>query len=170
MTFPRVKALLALLVFVSLPLAAAWARPADSQEADDAAIKKLFADFNDAFNNHDAHAAAMQFTDDADFINVQAITTHGKSEIEQHLAPLFAARLKNAHRDVTLRGIRFLRPDMAAVDSDYVMSGLQDPSGAAIPPGKGLYDWIVLKQNGHWLIAVWHESNLPVGGAPAPAK
>ncbi len=168
MKFSRMKALLSLLLFVSFPLAATWAKPADSQEADNAAINKLFADFNNAFNNHDAHAASMQFIEEADFITVQAATTHGKAEIEQHLAPLFAGRLKAAHRDVTLRGIRFLRPDVATIDSDFVMSGLQDASGAAIPPGKGLYDWIVTKQNGRWLIAVWHESNLPA--PPAPAK
>jgi uncharacterized protein (TIGR02246 family) len=138
---------------------------ADSQEADSAAIKKLFTDFNDAFNKHDAHAAAMLFTADADFINVQAATTHGRAEIEQHLAPLFAARLKTAHRDVSLRDIRFLRPDTATVDSDFRMSGLMDPNGGPVLPANGLYDWIVMKQNGRWLIAVWHESNLP---APPP--
>jgi len=166
----RVKVALAVLVFVSFPLAATWAKPADSHEADSAAIKKLFADFNDAFNNHDAHAAAMLFTDDGDFITVAGAKTTGQAGIEQHLAPLFAGRLKTAHRDVSFRDIRFLRPDVATVDSDFEMSGLVGASGAAIPPGKGLYDWIVMKQNGRWLIAVWHESNLPVPPAPPAAR
>lgn len=170
MTCTRVRAAVAVLLFVALPLAVTRAKPADSQEADFATIKELFANFNDAFNNHDAHAAAMQFTDDADFITIQGAATTGKAEIEQHLAPLFAGRLKMAHRDVVLRGIRFLRPDVATVDSDYEMSGLMGPNGAAIPPAKGLYDWIVTKQNGRWLIAVWHESNLPVAPAPPTAK
>lgn len=166
MASTRVRAALAVLFFVSFPLAAAWAKPAESHDADSAAIKKLFTDFNDAFNNHDAHAAAMLFTDDADFITIQGATTHGKSEIEHHLAPLFAERLKTAHRDVSLRDIRFLRPDTATVDSDYVMSGLAGPNGAPVPPAKGIYDWIVMKQNGRWLITVWHESNLPVPAQP----
>jgi uncharacterized protein (TIGR02246 family) len=169
MRFTHSKAVLSALLFVLLPVAATWAKPADGNEADSAAIKKLFAGFNDAFNQHDAHAAAMQFIDDADFITIQGAITTGKAEIEQHLAPLFADRLKAAHRDVTLRGIRFLRPDLATVDSDYVMSGLPGPNGTPLPPNKGLYDWIVVKQNGRWLIAVWHESNLPPAAAP-PAK
>jgi len=155
------------------PVAAAAApsskSPADPLEADSAAIKTLFANFNDAFNNHDAHAAAMLFTDDANFINVQGATTRGRGEIEQHLAPLFSARLKTAHRDVSLRDIRFLRSDTATVDSDFEMSGLMGPDGAAVPPAKGLYDWIVMKQNGHWLIVVWHETNLPAP-PPSPAR
>jgi uncharacterized protein (TIGR02246 family) len=165
----RMRAVMAALLLVSFSLAVTWAKPADSHEADSAAIKKLFADFNDAFNNHDAHAAAMQFTDDADFITIQGATTHGKSGIEEHLAPLFAGRLKTAHREVSLRDIKFLRPDTATVDSDYVMSGLAGPNGDAVAPAKGIYDWIVMKQNGRWLIAVWHESNLPVAAAP-PAR
>jgi uncharacterized protein (TIGR02246 family) len=165
----RARAALAVLVFVSFPLVATLAKPADSHEADSAAIQKLFNDFNDAFNNHDARAATMLFTDDADVITTRGATTHGRAKIEQDMAPLFAGRLKTAHRDVSLRGIRFLRPDIATVDSDYVMSGLMGPNGEAVPPAKGLYDWIVMKQNGHWLIAVWHESNLPVS-SPPPAQ
>jgi uncharacterized protein (TIGR02246 family) len=161
----RVRAALTVLLFVSLPLAATWAGQADSREADAAAIKKLFTDFNDAVNRHDARAAAMLFTDDGDFINIQGTASQGRAEIEEHLAPLLAGRLKTLHRDVSLRGIRFLRPDTATVDSDFETSGLMGPNGAAVPPAKGLYDWIVMKQNGRWLIAVWHESNLP---APAP--
>jgi uncharacterized protein (TIGR02246 family) len=170
MMFTRLKAALAVLLFAAIPLALAQARPADSNEADSAAIKKLFADFNAAFNSHDAHAVAMLFTDDADFITVGGAATSGKAEIEQHMAPLFAARLKTIHRDVMLRGIRFLRPDTATVDSDYTTTGMTGANGADAPPVKGLYDWIVMKQqNGRWLIAVWHESNLPAP-APAPAQ
>lgn len=169
MASTRVRTALAVVFLVSFPLAAIWASPADSHEADSAAIKKLFTDFNDAFNSHDAHAAAGLFTDDADFITIQAATTHGKAGIEEHLAPLFAGRLKTVHREVSIRDIRFLRPDTATVDSDFVGSGLVGPDGTAVPPTKGLYDWIVMKQNGHWLIAVWHESNLPVPAQP-PAK
>jgi uncharacterized protein (TIGR02246 family) len=168
MRFTNVKAVLPVLLLVVVAAGATWARPADGSAADSAAIKKLFGDFNDAFNKHDAHAASMQFTDDGDFITIQGATTTGKAEVEQHLAPLFADRLKAAHREVTLRGIKFLRPDVATIDSDYVMTGLAGPNGSSLPPNKGLYDWIVTKQNGKWLIAVWHESNLPVAPPAAP--
>jgi uncharacterized protein (TIGR02246 family) len=165
----RMRFVVTIVLLASLSLAVTWAKPADSHDADSAAIKKLFNDFNDAFNNHDAHAAAILFTDDADFINVQAVTTHGRAGVEEHLTPLFAGRLKTAHRDVTLRDIRFLRPDTATVDSDYETSGIVGANGVAAPPTKGLYDWIVAKQDGRWLIVVWHESNLPAP-PPSPAK
>lgn len=157
-----IRATVAVLLLASISLAASWAKPANPSEADSAAIKKLFDNFNNEFNNHDAHAIAMLFTENADFITVQGAKSQGRAAIEEHLAPLFAGRLKMIHRDVTSPDIRFLRSDTATIDSNYETSGLAGPNGAPVPPAKGLYDWIVVKQNGRWLIAVWHESNLPV--------
>jgi uncharacterized protein (TIGR02246 family) len=169
MTSTRIRSAMAIFLLVSVSLAVTSAKPADSNEADSAAVKKLFNDFNDAFNNHDAHGVAALFTDDADFINTQAVTTHGKAEVEQHLAPLFTGRLKAVRRDVVLRDVRFLGPDAAIVYSNYETIGMVSADGATIPPVKGFYDWTVIKQNGRWLIAVWHESNLPAP-PPSPAK
>ena len=168
MAFTRVKAVLAVVLFVSVVLSATWARQAESHDADSAAIKKLFTDFNAAFNDHDAHAVAVLFTDDADFITIGGAAFHGNTGVEEHLAPLFSGRAKTLHREATLRGIHFLRPDIATVDSDTETSGVMGPNGEPAPPVKGLYDWIVMKQNGRWLIAVWHESNLSTPtGQPA---
>lgn len=166
MKFSRVRAALAVVLFISFQLGVAWAKPAQSHEADSAAVKKLFADFNNALNTHNARAVAMLFTSDADYINFRGGITHGRAEIENHVAPLYAGRLKTVHRDVTLKDIHFLSPDTAAVYSDYVTTGLKRPNGTAVPPENGFYDWIVVKQNGRWWIAVWHESNLPAPPRP----
>lgn len=159
MTSVRLKIALAVLALVSIPLAATLARPADN-ELDSPAIHKIYADFNDSLNNHDAHAVAMLFAEDADFLQG---TNHsnGREAIEHRLGPLFARRGMNLHREVTLQRIRFLRPDVAAVYGEYDQSGLMSQDGTAAPPSKGLYDWIVVKDNGRWLISVWHESDLP---------
>lgn len=157
-----IRVVVAVLILASISVAASWATPATPSQADSAAIKMLFDEFNNAFNNHDAHAVAMLFTDNADFITVQGAKSQGRAAIEEHLAPLFAGRLKTVHRDVTSPDILLLRPDVATIDSNYETTGIAGPNGTPAPATKGLYDWIVTKQNGHWLIAVWHESNLPV--------
>lgn len=158
MAITRVRVALGIVLLVSCVLDAAWARP-QGNEADSAAVKKVFDDFNNAFNSHDAHAVAVLFTDDADYITVGGATFKGSAAIEQHLAPLFS-RAKTLHRDVTLKGVRFVRPDVALVDSEMVTTGVVGPNGTAAPDLKGFYDWVLVKQNGHWLISVWHESNL----------
>jgi uncharacterized protein (TIGR02246 family) len=161
MTSKRVSVGLAVLL-CTFALAAIRAKAADGSEADSAAVKKLYADFNEAYNKHDAHAAAILFTTDADFINSGGVVTPGRAKVEEHFVMLFAgARLKTAHRDATLRGIHFLRPDVATLIGDEEMTGMKETNGATATPVKGFYDWVVMKQDGRWLIALWHEAPSP---------
>lgn len=157
----RARTMLAVLMLATLSFTALPLRASDGSDADKAAIQKLFVDFNDAFNHHDAHAAAMLYADDGDCIGILGKIVHGRADIEQLMASLFNGILKTIHREVTMRGVRFLRPDVATVDSDYKTTGIVGANGVAVPATSGLYDWIVTKQDGRWLIAVWHESNLP---------
>jgi uncharacterized protein (TIGR02246 family) len=165
MAFSGGRGVFAVLLLVLVALPTAWAKPKESHEADSTAIQKLFTDFNSAFNNHDAHAVASLFIDDADFITVGGAKFRGGTAIEQHLAPLFAGRAKALHRDASMPDIHFLRPDTAIVECETETSGI---GGTDAPPVKGLYDWVVMKEKGRWLIAVWHESNLSTpAGQPA---
>ena len=152
-------------MFAAVLLALALSAPRHANAADESGVKALIDEFTAAFNGHDSHAVAMCFTDDADFINVQQADSRGRKAIEEHFVPLFSGRLKNAHRTYTLKNIRFITPDVAAVTMDYVLSDTTGTNGESVPPRKGLYDWIVTRQNGKWLISVLHESEL----APAPA-
>jgi uncharacterized protein (TIGR02246 family) len=136
------------------------------------AIMKVINGFTDSFNQHDAHAVAMSFTEDGDFISVGEMTSHGRKDIEAHFVPLFTAtgRLKNAHRTYTLRSIRFLTPAVASVTLNYELTNTLDASGNVVPSRKGLYDWVVTKQNGAWLINILHESELAPAPAAAPGR
>jgi len=133
---------------------------AKAAEDESPAIMKLINGFTDSFNQHNAHAVAMWFTEDGDFINVGEMTSHGRKDIEAHFVPLFTGRLKNAHRTYTLRTIRFLTPAVASVTMNYELTDTIDASGKVVPVRKGLYDWVVTKQNGSWLINILHESEL----------
>jgi uncharacterized protein (TIGR02246 family) len=134
------------------------------------AITKVIDGFTASFNQHDARAVAMWFTEDADFINVGAMTSHGHKDIEAHFVPLFTGRLKNAHRTYTLRTIRFLTPAVASVTMNYELADTIDASGKEVSLRKGLYDWIVTKQNGMWLINILHESEQGPASAGAPGR
>jgi uncharacterized protein (TIGR02246 family) len=150
------------LVLISCSLAAGRAKATDSPAEDAAAISKVVADFARAYNSHDAHAEAMLFAEDADFINAQAKLTKGRDGVEEHMKPLFAGPLKAAHREITVRAVRFLHSDTAVVDCDVVITGMIGENGTPAPAQQGFYDWIVTKQRGHWLITHWHEVNFPL--------
>jgi uncharacterized protein (TIGR02246 family) len=160
----RARATAVVFLLVSFPFAISWAKKSDA--ADSAAIKQVVSDFVDAFNNHDAHAWAMPFAEDGDFTNVTGLTRHGRKEFEERFAGLFAGPLKNAHRTYSVKSIRFLSPEIASVDADWEMTGSKAADGSENPVRKGLFHWIMTRQNDHWLFAAFHEFEF----APTPSR
>jgi uncharacterized protein (TIGR02246 family) len=148
------------------------ATAAASPTADTASIKKLFADFIAAGNNHDARAVTALLTEDAVIININNEVRRGSAELGQRLTQLFAGPLKTLHYDATLMEIRFLNPSTAIVISEYVRSGILNADGSPVPPKKGLEDWVVTEQNGRWLISLRREADSPQQPAAvsAPAQ
>jgi uncharacterized protein (TIGR02246 family) len=151
-------------------LAALSAVPAGaiaSQASDERAIRQIFADFNAALNRHDAQAMASMCTEDADYLVIPGNDLVGRVAIEQYLRPLFNGILKSLTREASVQKIRFLRPDVAVLIGDYRTSGVVTANGPA-PPSKGLYDWVLTKQDGRWLISLWREADPPTRPARAP--
>jgi uncharacterized protein (TIGR02246 family) len=155
------------LALLMLPGASyAQSQPANS-EADSAAITKTCADFSENFTNHDAHGVSMTFADDADFTNMRGNHSHGRKDIENWFAGLFKGNLKDSVRTDTVRSIRFFSPELAAVDLDTVITGTKAADGSVIPARKGLMVVLMTKQNGHWFIGTFHESEYPATRAAA---
>lgn len=155
----RVSAALAVMILSSVWFVPSRARAqSSSSSADTAAVRQAVTDFVDAFNRHDAHAWSMCFAEDGDFTNVTGLTRHGRKEIEERFTGLFAAGLKNAHRTVNMRHVRFIRPDVAAVDADWVLTGSRAADGSENPERKGIFIFVMTKQNGKWLFDVFDES------------
>jgi uncharacterized protein (TIGR02246 family) len=138
-----------------------------NSEADSKAIKQAFAEFYEAFSRHDTHAVAMTFAEDADFTNMAGAHNHGRKEIEDHFARVFAGNLKDAHRTDIVRNIRFVSPEIAEVDADTVITGTKAADGSEVAPRKGLMVTTMTRQNGRWYISVFHEVEFP---AAAPAR
>lgn len=130
-------------------------KPAD---ADSAAIRQVVADFVDAFNRHDAHAWAMPFAEDGDFTNVTGLYLHGRKDFEARFTELFANRLKTSHRTATVRHVRFISPDIAAVDAEWELVGSKASDGSENPVRRGLFNFVMTRQNDHWVFAVFEES------------
>jgi uncharacterized protein (TIGR02246 family) len=158
MTRSHWKAILALLVLVSITVAVSWAKE-ESRTADETAIKQLVANFNDCFNRKDAHGCTMLYAEDGEFTSSRGdMFTQGHPELEKHYQHVLSTFLKNAHRTGTVRRIRFLSPTMASVDTDWELTGATSPTGGEAPPvRRGLLTWIVTKQKGQWYITVFHE-------------
>jgi len=149
-----------ILVFVfSISFLIAGARAqSNSSDAESAAIHKVIDEFVGAFNRHDAHGWAAPFGEDGDFTNVTGLTLRGQEKVEERFKELFAGVLKNAHRVVTVRHLRLVRPDVAAVDAEWALDGSLARDGSVNPVRKGIFTWVMVKENGRWMFADFHES------------
>jgi uncharacterized protein (TIGR02246 family) len=150
------KGALAGLLFLTFFAANSQAQMASNRDGDIAAIKQTVVAFQDAWNSHDAHAVAMKYVEDGDFSSVKAEDSHGRKELEEHYTTIFSTFLKNARTTDTVRSIRFLGPDLASVDIDWLVNEPSAPGGVL---RKGLLTWVVTRRNGQWMIAIYHEQS-----------
>jgi uncharacterized protein (TIGR02246 family) len=132
-----------------------------NREQDEKGIKQVLTGFVEAWNRHDAKAFSMLFAEDADFTNVRGMSAHGRTEVEKFHAPRFATKFKDSHQTIMETKIRFLSPDMAAVDARWEMTGAKGPDGQDIPLRKGLLNFIMTRASGQWLIMIMHNMDLP---------
>jgi uncharacterized protein (TIGR02246 family) len=146
-----------LIFFAGMPGAPVYAQ-STSTDADSSAIRQVIDEFVSAFNRHDATGWAMPFAEDGDFTNVSGLTKHGRKEVEERFKILFAGPLKNAHRTVTVRHLRFAKPDVAFADAEWTLEGSLAGDASVNPVRKGIFTWVMIKQDGQWRFADFHES------------
>jgi uncharacterized protein (TIGR02246 family) len=126
-------------------------------DMDRAAIEKAVQNYMDSWNKHDVKAVAMTYTEDTDLVNNFGNLTHGRPQIEATFGPMLAGVYSETHQTGTVKTIRFIKPDVAAVDVDWEMTGAKNQDGTVRPTRKGLHTLIMTKQSdGTWLIAVMH--------------
>ena len=120
---------------------------------DEEAIRKLVAEFAAAWNQNDAKAMAMTWTEDGDFIQPGGRVTRGRAEIEKRLAEEHAFFYKGSNFVSAIDNIRFLKRDVAVVDGSWEASGAHAPNGKPLPPLKGLFTLVFVKRKGQWRVA-----------------
>ncbi|MBV9850152.1 MAG: SgcJ/EcaC family oxidoreductase [Armatimonadetes bacterium] len=155
------RTLLGITLLASVALAPCGAQRGPAPDV--RAIRRLLDAYQDAWNRHDAHAFSLVFTPDAEFTNVRGVPyPGGRAGIEKAHAPLFATMFRDSHNTTTAVHVKFLRPDVAAVEVRWRMTGARDRQGRPRPPVIGLRDMVLTKdKSGHWLIAVFHNVELP---------
>ncbi len=150
------------IAFVGLPLTL---RGQTKDETDKRAIVAGMDRFVGAWNQHDARAFAAVFAEDADFTNWRGESATGRSKIEEFHAPMFATIFKDSHLRYTAIKTRLIRPDVAAVDVHWQMTGgATDAHGNPRPDRQGLLNFVMAKNAGEWQILVMH--NLDLTGLP----
>jgi uncharacterized protein (TIGR02246 family) len=137
--------------------AAQQSAAAPAQDKDRAAIEKTVQSYMDLWNTHDMHAVAMLYTPDCDFVNNFGDVTHGRDGMEKTFGAFMTGVYSETHQTATVKSVRFLKPDVAAVDVTWEMTGAKNQDGTMRPTRKGLHSLVMTKQDdGSWQIAVMH--------------
>lgn len=144
---------------------AAWAT-AGAPPPDEDAVRQIPARFEAAWNRHDMKALAALFAEDADFVNVAGTWWKGRLEIEQAHTRTHATIFKNSTLRMGQVRVRLLKSDVAVAHVSWDLAGDTGPDGTPRPPRSGLMSLVVIRQNGPWLIASAHNTNLLANPPP----
>lgn len=145
------------LAVISLTLVLVPAIRAQTTTADETAIKQLVQQVQDAWNAHDGAAFSAPFAADADYIVVNGMKIKGRDEIEKGHTRIFTTIYKDSQNTATVKGIRFLRADVALVHVEW---NLKFTAGGEKRNARAINSWVVTKDNGKWSIASFQ--NTPI--------
>ena len=124
---------------------------------DEAAIRKIMADFEADWAKCDAKALAGLWTEDGDFLSPYGNAATGREQIEKFYAGAFASGYCGSKVTGIINNIRFVRGGVAVVDGTWDIKGARDQKGGSAPEEKGRFTAVAIKRGDHWLIVAQRE-------------
>ena len=136
---------------------------------DETAIRGIIEQQVAAWNAGDGKAYAAHFATDGGFTNLFGMVMYGQEAFEKRHSEIFATFFKNTARQMTIRRIRFVTPDVAIVDVDTEVHGIKAmPAGVTLGTDGVLrtrLQQVFVKRDGAWWIEAYH--NVDLKSAPA---
>ena len=129
------------------------------ERADARAIEERIASEDDAWTRGDAAAFSKWVLPDCVFTNIRGAVFVGHDDFEVQHDRIFAAIYKGTRLSQTVDHLRFLRPDVAVVDTAASVIGLKRLSPGIQSPDEALHTKLVqvlVKERGEWWIASYH--------------
>ena len=87
----------------------------DSRAADEAAMRESVKQMETGWNTKSGALFAKPFAEDADYVVINGIYIKGRATIETQHQRIFDTIFKDTRINLTVKQIRFLRPDVAVV-------------------------------------------------------
>jgi uncharacterized protein (TIGR02246 family) len=116
-------------------------------------ILEILREQSEAWNSVDGVAWAKDFTDDCDFVNLRGGVLNGRADIGASVAASLHGALKGSQLSLTLRQFTLLAPDIALVDTDYELTGIEGVlPGVAVIGGvlTTRLKYVAVERHGHW--------------------
>jgi uncharacterized protein (TIGR02246 family) len=128
--------------------------------SDDAEIRKVMNEFNDAWTARNADRYAGVFTEDADWENAFGNHLKGKAQIKEMISGLMN-QFTTADEKITDTRIWSMSPNFALVDIYQTIDGQKLPKSGRIVPTRHIrMTQVYEKQKGKWMIKVHRVTDL----------
>ncbi len=104
---------------------------------DENGIRAMITAQTEAWNRGDAKAYSKFFHEDGSFTNIMGTTSFGRQGFESRHEELFATIYKGSNLKLTIKRLKFLRPDVALADIEAKLDGYSKlpPESARNPMG-----------------------------------
>lgn len=119
----------------------------------DASIRKLYAQFTQAWNKHEPKAMAKMYMIDGDHMEPDGHHAKGHQEVEKLFTEEHKTVFKDSKLTLAIETVWFITETNAMVDGSYELTGVKDLEGKDVPARKGHLTSILLKEGDAWEIA-----------------
>ena len=130
---------------------------------DTQSVKKVILAFQDDFNEGSFKNATVYATDDWEHINPAGGIDKGREAVLKTVRSVHQSFLKGVSMTIESISIRFITPDVAIVDVIHKVSNYTTPDGVKHENERHIKTYVVVKQNGTWLLT--HDHNTIIAGS-----
>jgi uncharacterized protein (TIGR02246 family) len=133
---------------------------AGAHAADEKAIRTTINAWMTSWANHDFKNLAAYATPDMDFVNPAGVWWKGREEVRRGHQAAHNTFFKNTPQTLKSLHIRFVKPDVAIAHQVSAMGAYTTPDGKKIGSQEILETWVLVKQNGRWLLNAGHVASI----------
>ena len=140
---------------------------AANDSAEEAAVRALYQQLMDGWNQGSGDAFAAVFTEDGDLIGFDGTHFKGRQEIAPFHQRLFDKWLKGSRLVGQVKDVRFLSPDVALMHAvgGTVLRGKSEP----VPERDSIQTLVATRQDGEWRLAAFQNTRLhPMDSSAGP--
>ena len=129
-------------------------------------LTQLVDTFVQGWNAGRGEHLARAFAPDADFTNIMGLHAHGRDVIAQGHDEILSTVFRGTRLEASVDQIRYLRPDVAAVNVSFTLRGADGQPLPMFPGGRSSCVFVATNEGGTWEIAVFRNM-VPFARPPA---
>jgi uncharacterized protein (TIGR02246 family) len=125
----------------------------DDAKADEAALRENVKALETGWNTKSGATFAKPFAEDADYVVINGMYIKGRAVIETQHQRIFDTIYKDTTLSLTVKQIRFLRPDVAVVHVNGIRKGPEKELNQ-----EAMITFVMTKEKGSWSIAAFQNT------------